>query len=339
MAGGTQDAFQNNLTTIASGFETQLDANHINQSRSLILPVTNSAGGDFTIAAADATLLEGILGFDAVGTNAKGDINFVGDIFGTDGNNSTIGPFSFDTTTHKLTTTINGEVYTADLSTNAASLAAITTEGLATGTGGSFNSATNVLTIGSINTAIVLHSASTTDGKQLRIDLSNVAAGDINLGTSAAVTIFTDDLNAIFGVASNPSLSFQVGSQSSDTIELAINNSQTTSLYKDDAGAGKTLDVSTVAGATQASAVLENAINNTLTRIATTSSALTKFTSAIVTNNVQINNFDAASSVLLNTNYAAESTLLAQATLRYNSAISVLVQGQALAQNLLKLLG
>lgn len=339
VSGGTQDATSTALSTIAAGFETQLAVNHINQSRSVVLPVTNAIGGDFTISAADDTLFEGILGFDAVGTNAKGDINFIGDIFGTDGNNSTISPFSFDTTTHILSTTINGEVYSADLSTNAATLSAITTEGLATGTGGSFNSTTNVLTVGSVNTAIVLHSASTTDGRQLRIDLSNVAAGDINMGTAAAVTTFTTDLNTVFGITNNPSLSFQVGVDSSNTIGLSISNSQTTALYKDDAGAGKTLDISTAAGAAQATDVLENAVNNTLSRISTVTSAITSFTSAIVTNNVMINNFDAASSSLLYTDYATETTLLAQATLRYNAAISVLVQGQATAQNILRLLG
>lgn len=338
VSGADADAFQTSLTTIAAGFETQLDGNHINQSRSLVLPVNNATGGDFTIAAADDTLFEGIKGFDAVGTNAKGDINFVGDIFGTDGNNSTIGPFSFVLATHKLSTTINGEVYTANLATNAASLAAITTEGLATGTGGSFNSSTNVLTVGSTGTAIVFHSASTTDGKQLRLDLSNVTAGEINLGTAAAAEIFTDDLDTLFGVSGNPSLSFQISSDATNTIDVALNSAETSALYKDDAGASHTLDISTTAGATEASDILDNAINTAISLISDASASISSFTSAIVTNNVMINNFDAASSVLLDTDYAAEATSYAESTLRYNAGVSVLTQEQTRLQVLLKLL-
>lgn len=338
VTGGDADAFQTNLTSIASGFETQLDGNHINQSRSLILPETNDTGSDFTIAAADGTLFEGIKGFDAVGTNAKGDINFVGDIFGTDGNNSSIGPFSFNIGTHKLTTTINGEVYTANLSNHAASLGALTTEGIAYGTGGDFNTSTHVLTVGSSGTVLVLHSASTDDGKVLQIDLSNVAAGDIDLSTEDNATTFTDDLNKVFGVDNNSSLTFQIGADSDNTLGFALNSAKTTSLYKDDAGAGKTLDISTTDGATQASDVLDNALNNAISLLSTTTAANSAFASAIVTNNVMINNFDAASSTLLNTDYAAESSAYAESVLKYNAGISVLTQESARLQSLLKLL-
>lgn len=344
VSGASQDAFQTSLTTIAQSFTTQLDPNHINQSRSLVLSVTNATGGDFEIAAANGTIFDGILGFDAVGTNAKGNVNFIGDIFGTDGNVSNIGPFSYDSSTYTISTTINGEVYSADLSSSAATLGALTTEGLANGTGGSFNTATGLLTVGTgttdlgTATTIVFHSASTTDGKQLLLDLSNLTDKSIDLSTSTLSTAFTDDLDTIFGVSNNPTLSFQVGASPTDTITLAIANSQTTALYKDDAGAGKTLSIATVSGATEASSVLDNAVNNVLSRIATVSSSITSFSSAITTNSVQINNFDAASNSLLNTDYALESTILADATLRYNSGISVLVQNQQRLQNLLKLL-
>lgn len=342
---GTQDAFQTSLSTVAQGFETQLDANRINQSRSLILPVTNASGGNYTVAAAADTTFEGILGFDAVGANVKGNINFIGDIYGTDGNVTNIGPFSYNISTHTITTTVNGEVYTSDLSTSAADIASLTTEGLANGDGtGGFNTATNLLTVGTGTTAggtattIVFHSASTTDGKQLRLDLSNLTDKAIELSSPAQATTFTDDLDTLFGVANNPSLSFQVGYGSTDTIGVSLANSQTTALYKDDAGAGKTLDISTVAGANEASAVLDNAVSGVLTRIATASSSVSSFTSAITINNVQINNFDAASNTLLNTDYALESSLLANATLRYNAGISVLVQNQQNLESLLKLL-
>jgi len=340
VSGGDSSAFQTSLTSIATGFGTQLASNYIDQSRSIILTETNATGGDYAVAAATGTTLGGIKSFNATeGANAKGDINFVGDTFGTDGNNSTVGAFSYNAATYTLSTTINGQVYSANLSSTAATLSAVTTEGLATGTGGSFNTSTGILTAGSSGTTIVFHSASTTNSSRLTLDLSNLTNKTIYLNTSSTQTAFTNDLNTTFGVASNQSLTFQVGTDSSNTIGVALGSATTSSIYKDSAGAGQSLNISTTDGATLAVSVLANSVNNILALQATASAASTSFISAIATNNISINNFDAASSTLLNTDYATESTLYAQNALRENAAISILAQLQSSNQNILKLLG
>ncbi|MCE3232272.1 MAG: fliC [Rickettsiaceae bacterium] len=332
IAGGTQDAFETDLTNTASGFLDQLEDNRLNQSRSIILSETNPSGGDFTISTVEVgSTFYGIEGFDAIGTNAKGDINFVGDGFGDSGNIGSIGEFSFNAATNTITVTIGDEVYSADISDNTAN-----TGGIVDGAG-EYNSTTKTLTAGA-GTVIVFHSASTDDGRQLRIDLSNITDTSIDLSSSTGQARFTDDLNALFGVDDNRALSFQVGDTSSNTIGVSIGSAKTTDIYLDDAGTSKTLDISATGDAAAAEDILDNAINTVIALSATANAGITSFTSAITNNNVSIQNYSAASSLLLNTDYALESSLYAQAALKVNSGIAVLAQEQSRLQNLLKLL-
>jgi len=332
ISGGTQTAFETDLTNTAAGFETQLTDNRINQSRDVVLAVDNDTGGDFDVAAVSSNnTFAGIESFDAIGTNTRGDIAFVGDQFGDDGRVGDVGSFSFTSATNTLSVTINGETFTSDISDNTAD-----TGGLVDGAG-SYNSTTQQLTVGA-GTIIVFHSAATNDGRQLRIDLSNLTDTTVELNGTTAQTTFTDDLDTLFGVSNNPSLSFQVGTNSTDTIGVALDSAKTTDIFKDDAGATQTIDISTTTGATEAQEVLDNAINTTLGIISTAQSKITSFASAISTNNIMITNFDSASSALLNTDYALESTLFAQYTLQLNSAVSVLAQDSKRLQSLLQLL-
>lgn len=332
ISGADQDAFELDLTNTAAGFLTQLANNRINQSRDVILPEVNATGSNHDIAAAVGTTFAGIEGFDAVGGNNKGDILFVGDQFGDEGLIGAIGNFSFNSATDSLSVTINGEVYTADISDNTAN-----TGGIVDGAG-SYNSSTKLLTVGA-GTTIVFHSASTDDGRQLRLDLSNLTDTNIELNTADAITAVTDDLDTLFGVGDRPSLSFQVGNGSDNSIGVSLASAKTTDIFLNDAGTSKTINISTEAGATAAQEILDNALNSLLSQIATTRSNITTFNSAIVTNNVMIQNYDAASSNLLNTDYALESTLYAENTLKINAAVSVLAQEQTRLNGLLTLLG
>ncbi len=331
ITGGTQTAFETDLTNTATGFQTQLTANRINQSRDVILSEVNATGGDFDVSAAIGTTFAGIEGFDAEGTNARGDIAFVGDTFGDDGRLGAIGSFAFNASTNKITVTIDNEVYTSDISDNTAS-----TGGIVDGAG-NYNTTTKNLTVGA-GTILVLHSAATTDGRQLRIDLSNLTDTTIELTTSTTQKVFTDDLDTLFGVSGNPALSFQVGAGATNTIGVSLGSAATTDIYLSDSGNSKTLSISTLAGATEASDVLDNAINSVLGKIATVSAGLTSFDSAIVNNNVMIQNFEASSASLLGTDYALESSRYAQLTLQANASISILAQNQKRLDNLLQLL-
>jgi flagellin len=332
VAGGTQDAFETDLNNTAAGFLTQLDANRVNQSRSVIFDEVNPSGLDFKISSAPSgSIFYGIKGFDAIGANTKGDINFVGDGFGDEGAIGAIGNFSFSAATDEISVTIGDEVYTADIGDNTAS-----TGGIVDGAG-SYNSTTNILTVGA-GTTLVFHSASTDDGRQLRITLTNLTDTSIDLSSSTTQEAFTDDLDTLFGVSDNPSLSFQVGNTSDNTIGVSLNSAKTTDIYLNDAGTSKTLDISTVSGAEEAQDIIDNAINTVIGLSSTVKSGISSFTSAITNNSISIQNYDAASDTLLNTNYALESTLYAQSLLQVNSAISVLAQEQSRLQGLLKLL-
>lgn len=332
ISGGTQTAFETDLTNTAAGFETQLTDNRINQSRDVVLEVDNDTGGDFDVAAVSSNnTFAGIESFDSVGTNERKDIAFVGDQFGDDGRIGDIGSFSFTSATNTLSVTINGETFTSDLSDNTAN-----TGGIVDGAG-SYNSTTQQLTVGA-GTTIVFHSDTTNDGRQLRIDLSNLTDTTIELDGATNQGVVTDDLDTLFGVSSNPSLSFQTGTSGTDTIGVSLGSIKTSDIFTDDSGATQTIDISTTTGATEAQEVLDNAINSVLSEISTAQSGITSFSSAITTNNVMITNFDSASSALLDTDYALESTLYAQYTLQINSAVSVLAQEGKRLQNLLQLL-
>jgi len=331
ITGGDQDAFELDLSNTATAFATQLTDNRINQRRDIILSEDNPSASDFDIAAATGTTFAGIEGFDLDDGTTKGDILFVGDTFGDDGRLGSLGAFSFNSATDTISVTINDEVYTADISDNTAN-----TGGIVDGAG-SYNSTTKILTAGA-GTTIVFHSAATNDGRQLRVDLSNLTDTSIELNSTTAIKTFTDDFDTLLGVSGRESLSFQVGSGSTNTIGLSIDSALTTDIYIDDQGVAQTLSIATTAGATEAQEVLDNAINTVLGLISTTSSGITSFDSAITVNNIMIQNFDATSASLLNTNYAEESTNYAELTLKINAAVASLAQEQARLQNILSLL-
>ncbi|MDB2415390.1 flagellin [Rickettsiales bacterium] len=329
-SGADETAFLASLNTIAAGFVTQMDANKINQSRSIVLAEDNAIGGDFDITAANSGVFAGIHGFDAVGTNAKGDINFVSDGFGATGGHGQIGPFAFSLATHKLTTTIDGVTYTADLSKT-------TSDGVSGYiSGGSYNSSTHTLTTSG---TIIFESSNTDDARQLQIGLGNVTATSIQFNTTALAETLTDNLDTMFGVSGNESLSFQVGADSTNKIAVSLNSIKTTDIYLDDNSVEKTLDISTTAGATTAETVLTNAINNALAIRGNITAGISSFTAAITSNDAIIQSTSSAASVLLNTDYAQETTNLAELTLQLNASMSVLAQEQALRSGILTLLG
>jgi flagellin len=143
-----------------------------------------------------------------------------------------------------------------------------------------------------------------------------------------------------FGIQNGGSgLSFQIGTKATDTISVQIQGATSDDLYKD--SDGFTVDdiaIDTQDTATEASEVLDNAIN-ALTKISATVGALqSRFD--YVANNIQaaISNQDAARGVFLDTDVSAESTNYAQSQVRLQASISVLAQANQLPQSLLKLI-
>lgn len=344
---------QTTLNTFVDGIEAQLSANSITQERSLGLEQVSASTGDHRITAAVGTILEGLRGFDATGSDSTqynaGDILLNGDSYATSGTLGSIESFTVSRLTDTITTTIDGEVYTAYLN----SATAPTTGGIQSfGTNddgsantGAYNSTTKILdltdgtALGS-TPKLVFYSASTTDGKTLTVDLGNVSlsTSQINISTAAGESALKAALDATFDVSANDSLSFQVGAASTDTIGVSIGSAKTTDVYKDDDGVSQTLSVATIEEATAAGSVIDNAINNVVSLISDISAKITSFNSAIQNNQASIQNADAARSKLLDTDYTQESTRFAESRVRVDAATAVLSQVNSRIQNLLQLL-
>lgn len=344
-------AGQASLQTVVDNLQTQLDSISINQDRSFALTEINASGSDHRITKAVGTILEGLVGFDAVGTNrlyyADGDIKLISDEYGDAGTHGDVTSFTVDRLTDTISTTINGEVYTAYLNSgNAPTIGGVVAFGtdLDGGTNnGVYSSTTKIITLGSSTgetAKLNFFSANTTDGRVLQIDLGNVAANisQINISTTEGETALADALNAVFGVSSNDSLSFQVGTSATDTIGVSIGSAKTVDIYVDDDNISKTLSVATRSQAIESGEVLDNAINNVISLISDIKAKITAFDSSISNNQASIQNADAARSKLLDTDYTEESTRFAESRVRVQASTSVLAQVNSDIQNLLRLL-
>lgn len=342
---------QDSLNDVVTDLQNQLDSISINQNRSFSLDEINASSSDHRITAAVGTILEGLRGFDAIGTNrlsyAQGDIRLLSDQYGDTGTHGDIKSFTVDRNTDTITTTINGEVYTAYLNSgNAPSVGGIVAFGtdLDSGTNnGTYNATTKIISLGSSTgetAKLNFFSSSTTDGKVLQIDLGHVASNisQININSDEGESALEAALNAVFNVSENDSLSFQVGAESSDTIGVSIGSAKTVDIYKDDDGIAQTLDIRSIGAAIEAGDVIDNAIRNVISLISDVSAAITSFNSSIQNNQTSIQNADAARSNLLDTDYTTESTRFAEARVRVDAATAVLTQVNARIQNLLGLL-
>lgn len=346
---------QVSLNTIVDAIQLQLDEITIGQSRSLSFAQTDSANSDHTILAANDTVLDGLKGADFVGSVVRnsygaGDITLTSNLYAADGSHGRIGQFTVNSTTDTISTTIDGETFTAYLnSTTAPTTGGVQVFGKnsdGTTNSGSYSTSTKILSAGSGGTnghgKLVFYSTGTTDGRRLQIDLKNLTDTTIDISTAANVTLFQDALNAVFGAdatdSTDSSLSFQVGVASTDTIDVTIGDAQTSGIYQNAAGVAQTLSVDTKANAIAASDILDRALNNVVSLVSTVSANITAFDASIQNNNSSIQNADAARSNLLDTDYTVESTKFAENRVRVDAATAVLAQINTRAQNLLQLL-
>lgn len=345
-------AGQESLNTIVTSLQSQLDTISINQSRSLNVEQINPSSSDHRVTSTVGTILEGLRGFDSIGTDrtayADGDIRLTSDIYGDTGTLGSITSFNVDRLNDTISTTINGDTFTAYLNTaNAPTLGGVQAFGLdhdGTSNNGSYNATTKIITLGSStlgeSAKLNFYSESTDDGAYLTVDLGNVAANitQINISTTEGEDALAAALNAAFDVSESDSLSFQVGSLSSDSIGVSLSGAKTTDLYKDDDGASQTLSIATLSDAQEANDVLTNALNTAISLVADIDSTISRFDSAIQNNESSIQNADAARSVLLDTDYSTESTNFATARVKVDAASAILSQVNARIQNLLQLL-
>jgi len=175
-----------------------------------------------------------------------------------------------------------------------------------------------------------------------------ITFGTIGIDGTDAVQFQTNDqaqalqdaLKGAFGLGEGGGgLDFQVGLNLDDTIKVAIGDLSTDTLYRDASGVTQTLDISTAAGAQEASDVLDLAINRLTTERANIGALQSRFSFASAGITTSIQNTEAARSDFLDVDIAEESTSFATAQVRLQASISVLAQANQLPQNLLKLLG
>ena len=322
------------LDAIATSLGSQLANNTIVQDRNVGMAVVSAA--DDRIKSAIGTVFNGIQGYDAA-SNAQGDITLVSDGYTSDGSHGRIGAFTFDKDTGIMSTSIDGTVYTADLSTTS-DPEATTGQGYLSGGVGStaYNTSTKVFTF--TNGTIVLRTASTADHKALHINLSNTTTSSLTLSTDDSVKSFTDALNNIFDVSASDSLSFQVGVAANDEISVALAGARTDDLYLDSTGNILTLDISTQPGAIAASNALDTAINLSVSLISDANATLSRLDSARSNNEIGIQNSESARSALLDTDYSSESTVFAESTVMQQAGLSMLAQSNSRVNQVLSLL-
>ncbi len=194
---------------------------------------------------------------------------------------------------------------------------------------GSTGGATGVLRLTSVDDA----------NAYIDIDLATNTPGNISITTQSEADGLAAALNGGFGSGSTGGLSFQVGTDSRDTIGIAVSSIKSTAVYKDSTGATQALDISTQDGAITASDVLDIAIKTITSTRADIGALQSRFSYASATLSTSIQNLDAARGQFLDTDVSAESTRFATQQVLQQAAISVLAQANQIPQNLLKLIG
>jgi flagellin len=161
---------------------------------------------------------------------------------------------------------------------------------------------------------------------------SQLTTGNIRTDSTDRAALISA-LNTGFSKAGGNGLNFSVGSAATDTVNVSLGSTTTNSLY-----GGQSLDVSTAADATTASAVLDQAITKATSVEAGIGALESRFN--FISSNLQtsIENQDSARSQLLDTDVSAESTAYASAQVQTQAGIAVLAQANQLPQALLKLI-
>jgi flagellin len=315
LATAVSTSSQTEATAFADSLQSDLDGTGfvINQSREI---------SSFTAANVDGTALAGL---------TAADVTIVAEAFDTAGGFGSLGAFDVDTANNRISTTIDGEVYTADLTAYA----------------GTYDDTTKVLTT---DAALSFTSATDTDARSIDIALTSVTAATIDLSSDAGQAALEGVLNGAFDIGGGSGLTFQVGVDATDNIGVTIAGANTTTLFVDGDGASVSLDISSAGlsgtenggdgtGSILASNVIDRALNAVTGLRAEVGALQSRFNFASSNISSAIQNTDAARSNFLDVDVADESTNFATAQVRLQASISVLAQANQLPQNLLKLIG
>lgn len=145
-------------------------------------------------------------------------------------------------------------------------------------------------------------------------------------------TLDTTRFNNVDIFSSNVNISFQVGPNSGDTIDLALPDLST------DLAPVVAIDISTQAGAESALSTIDNALQSVATASSELGATQSRFESAI--NNqesTQVNTAEARSR-LRDTDFARQTSELVQSTIQQQAGVAVQSQANTSAQLVLRLL-
>ncbi len=191
-------------------------------------------------------------------------------------------------------------------------------------------------TTGNIGTSIGAYETITltsADDVAHTIKITMGAAG-VSLANDTLASTFEEDLRDSFGLnAEGSGTSFQVGEDSTDTINVSVGAATAEQLF-----GSATPDISTQAGAASAVTVLETAKNTLMEIVSEVGAYQRRFDTAESVLDSSISGIDAARSALADTDITAESTRYAMATLQANAAIAVIAQTGQLQASMLKVL-
>ncbi len=168
----------------------------------------------------------------------------------------------------------------------------------------------------------------------LGANASFIASGDsldIEANTGSTLTINAAASSA--DVQINSPAVFQLGTSTSDTIEVGISDSSTSALF-----GGQSLDLLSSAGASAALEAVGAAIDNVISQRAEVGAFQERLGFAASNVDVAIQNQEAARATLADTDIAAASTETAAAQVQQQASISLLAQSNRLQDNILKLI-
>ncbi len=198
------------------------------------------------------------------------------------------------------------------------------------------NVAGEVFTTGNIGTSLGAYETITLTGQDDAAHTLQLTLGSagVSLTNATLAGTFEEDLRDSFGLnASADGVSFLVGSETSDTIDVSVSAATSSQLF-----AGADLDISSEAGAATALTTLDTAKNTLMEIISEVGAYQQRFDTADSVLETTISGIDSARALLADTDITAESTLYAQATLQANAAIAVIAQTGRLQAGVLKAL-
>ncbi len=157
------------------------------------------------------------------------------------------------------------------------------------------------------------------------------------LTAEIARTVAATSFNGIELLNSSSSITFQIGANEGDTVDIALEDLTALAAYEATGAAG-TVDVSTAAAAQSAIADMDTDIQTVTGARATFGAVQNRFDAIISGLQVYSENLDAARARIMDADFAVETSNLTRAQILQQAGTAILAQANSLPQNALTLL-